>query len=80
MARFTISRLDTTQGTFRLTGEWTRPGDDHTRTNSDLTIHTLDIMGTDGWLGLKPERNATLIDTLKAEIKSHLRAKRQKSG
>jgi len=83
MAAFTISRLHTTQGIYRLTGEWNinsrKNGDlsNETKNNVDhkISIHTIDVMGTDGWLALKQESNTELIDKLRGEIVLHLQSK-----
>jgi len=80
MATFTISRLDTAQGTFRLMGKWTRPGEYHARTSGELTIHSLDIMGTDGWVALKQQSNTELIDKLRDEILLHLQSKQSEAS
>ncbi|RTR32212.1 hypothetical protein [Shewanella atlantica] len=75
MTTFTISRLHTTQGIYRLSGEWTMSDSSNGSLSNGLNIHTIDVMGTDGWLALKQESNTELIDKLRDEIVLHLQSK-----
>lgn len=83
MAVFTISRLHTTQGIYRLTGEWALGDSGHgdlsnaksNTVDNKISVHTIDVMGTDGWVALKQESNAALIDELRGEIVLHLQSK-----
>ncbi len=69
---FTITRLNTSQGIIKATGEWN--SDSLTMTENKLLIFTLDIMGTDGWvaLDLKLPNTCALIEKLNVQIVEHL--------
>ena len=72
---FSISRLNTSMGIIRAKGEW--PQNMLTMTSPELTIFTLDIMGTDGWVALDitlPD-TLTVIDKLNSEILQHLQTR-----
>ncbi|ACA86133.1 hypothetical protein [Shewanella woodyi] len=69
---FTITRLNTSQGIIKATGEWN--SDSLTMTENKLLIFTLDIMGTDGWVALDLTQSKTkmLLDELNDEVLLHL--------
>lgn len=72
---FTITRLNTTQGIIKATGEWTPAS--LTMTENELLILTLDIMGTDGWVALDLTQSTTklLLDELNDEVLLHLQTR-----
>ncbi|ABV37414.1 hypothetical protein Ssed_2807 [Shewanella sediminis HAW-EB3] len=78
MTAFTISRLHTTKGIYRLSGEWTLSGCCNGDMCNELNIHAIDVMGTDGWVALKQQSNKELIDELRDEIVLHLQSKQVK--
>ncbi|RTR39484.1 hypothetical protein EKG38_06660 [Shewanella canadensis] len=75
MQRFSITRIHTTQGIFRISGEWAQACDD--KDENRLRIVNLDMMSTDGWveLDIQQDKCRTLIDELKAQILQHLQDK-----
>jgi hypothetical protein len=73
MNEFTISRIDTDLGVFRVSGFWC---------NKDiaplaLEVALIEVMSTDGWLVLNPSTNAvvTLLDSLSPMLLEHLQAR-----
>ncbi len=72
---FIITRLNTTQGIIKATGEWTPSS--LTMTDNALLILTLDIMGTDGWVALDLTQSKTkvLLDELNDEMLLHLQTR-----
>lgn len=72
MKPFAISRLNTKQGTFRITGLFELK----TPQNIAIEITSIDIMGTDGWV-LLDQKNMTVINlmtSLHSLITNHLKA------
>ena len=72
---FIITRLNTTQGIIKATGEWASAS--LTMTDNALLILTLDIMGTDGWVALDLTQSKTkvLLDELNDEVLLHLQTR-----
>ena len=72
---FFITRLNTTQGIIKATGEWTPAS--LTMTKNKLLILTLDIMGTDGWvtLDLTQSKTKVLLGKLSDEVLLHLQTR-----
>ncbi|AQS36783.1 hypothetical protein Sps_01618 [Shewanella psychrophila] len=64
MTAFHITRIHTSRGIFRLSGELT----------DTLEISVIEFMGTDGWvpLNLSDVNSHQLIASLKQEILTHL--------
>ncbi|WP_281557065.1 hypothetical protein [Thalassomonas sp. RHCl1] len=75
MGYFSISRIHTSLGIFRLTGHWRC----QSYAVEGIRVETLDILGTDGWLALALEKEAvkTLIGELTSELLAHLLEKEQ---
>jgi len=75
MQRFSISRVHTTKGIFRASGEWANTG--HDKNENMLIILTLDVMSTDGWVELDIQQHKTqaLIAGLRVELIQHLQEK-----
>ncbi|WP_064791675.1 hypothetical protein [Shewanella woodyi] len=72
---FTITRLDTPLGTIRVEGEWSWSNTvSATQTDAILSVSSLDIMGTDGWvaLDLKLPNTSTILEKLNVQIVEHL--------
>ncbi|WP_394392420.1 hypothetical protein [Shewanella woodyi] len=72
---FTITRLDTPLGIIKVEGEWSWSNTvSATQTDARLSISSLDIMGTDGWvaLDLKLPNTCALIEKLNVQIVEHL--------
>jgi hypothetical protein len=72
---FTITRLDTHLGIIRLSGEWSWNNTvSATQTDATLSVSSLDIMGTDGWVALdiKLPNTCTLLEKLNDQIVEHL--------
>ncbi len=67
MKEFSISRIHTTEGIFRLKGSWQQ-------TIKTILLTQLEIMATDGWqqLDLKNDRVINLIGLIEEEIVAHL--------
>ncbi|MCE2596464.1 hypothetical protein K6Y31_16835 [Motilimonas cestriensis] len=73
MAQFSISRLHTSQGIFRLTGD--QGCNDPVNPESvRIEVETIDVMGTDGWVALdvKASKTQQLLLQIDPEIVSHL--------
>ncbi|GGI84212.1 hypothetical protein GCM10007978_22380 [Shewanella hanedai] len=72
---FIITRLNTTQGIIKATGEWAPSS--LTMTDNALLILTLDIMSTDGWVALDLTQSKTkvLLDELNDEVLLHLQTR-----
>ena len=72
MKVFTISRLNTAQGTFKVTGLF-KPKNSSTFT---IEITSLKMMGTDGWVLLDQKDIAVinLMDSLHSSINNYLQA------
>lgn len=68
---FTITRLDTPWGMFRIDGYWL---DEETATARQLRIEQLCMMGTDGWVSLDLEVRevVSLVAKLTPEVLAHL--------
>lgn len=70
MKPFNISRINTDFGIFRVSGHWFP--DETVATK--ITMRSLEIMGTDGWLSLDlaSSSNAQLINKLQLVLLHHL--------
>lgn len=68
MADFTISRIETSKGIYRLSGSWN---------SNNFTISQIEGMGTDGWVPLDLTNTALqdLLQHLAPEFIAHLEAK-----
>ncbi len=65
MIPFSISRIDTPQGIFKVTGVYS---------NNDVMLSTLSMMGTDGWVNFdinKPNVKSTIL-TITPQLLAHL--------
>ncbi|QFU22323.1 hypothetical protein FM038_009235 [Shewanella eurypsychrophilus] len=64
MTTFHITRIHTSRGIFRLSGNWTET----------LEISAIEFMGTDGWvaLNLADVNSHQLIASLEQEVLTHL--------
>lgn len=73
MNNFTISRINTSLGIFRIAGFWCNENEDACKIN----ITSLEIMGTDGWVLLNQMSNnvISLIAELTPTLTAHLRHK-----
>lgn len=67
MEDFTISRIDTSEGIFRLSGRWQQ-------TPNKLILAQLEIMATDGWqkLDLNHQTIIHLNNLIEEQIITHL--------
>lgn len=68
MEKFNISRLNTAYGVFRIVGV------KNTNNYPDLTVNSIDMMGTDGWetLDITSESVIALVEKLNDDINEHL--------
>lgn len=70
MQIFNVSRIHTDFGIFKVSGEWS------VKKNiaENIKIHSIEVMGTDGWVLLEPSHNrsAELISKLQPLLLSHL--------
>ena len=68
MPDFTISRLETENGTFRLNGEVGNGG------HGNFTLSCVEMLGTDGWveLNMQDDNVVSLITQISADIIKHL--------
>lgn len=76
MKMFTISRIVTSQGTFRVAGEYSTAGSNNTDVNS-VIITSLEIMSTDGWqrLDISADSVVAIIAKIMQQIIQHLDSK-----
>lgn len=67
MKKFTISRINTVKGIFKIKGVWHR-------SSKKIMFTELEIMSTDGWQPLDIDNLAviTLINLIKDNILQHL--------
>lgn len=70
MTEFTISRLHTEQGIFRLSGLWQAAS----QATPELTVTRIEIMSTDGWALLDQDNDKVreLIADLQPVLHDHL--------
>lgn len=68
MTNFTISRLESRRGIFRLDGMITNSY------NEEFTLSRIEILGTDGWVELNPQDDnvVLLIAQISTDISAHL--------
>ncbi|WP_434341080.1 hypothetical protein [Motilimonas cestriensis] len=73
MVQFSISRLHTSQGIFRLTG-YHSCHDPVNPESVQIEVESIDVMGTDGWVALdiKASKTQQLLQQIDPEIVSHL--------
>ncbi len=71
---FTIPRLTTDRGTFRIAGSWCGARS----APVEVQVDSIEIMGTDGWveLDLKNENVIALIRELAPSVQDHLPTKK----
>lgn len=69
MKEFSISRIHTPSGIFRLKGKV-----EDMDSQATLTFTHVDIMGTDGWVALDTRASHTLeiIEKIRQDVKAHL--------
>ncbi|WP_157534163.1 hypothetical protein [Moritella sp. JT01] len=72
MNEFSISRINTDFGIFRISGLWSKESLESLR----IDIHSIEVMGTDGWVLLNQsnEKVINLITDLMPTLKTHLLA------
>ncbi|MBB1270839.1 hypothetical protein [Shewanella sp. SR44-3] len=82
MERFTISRINTPLGIFRLAGVWQPQSVDIptamiANISANISVDAIAIMGTDGWVELRPhdQKVIKLINELAGDLHQHLLAK-----
>lgn len=70
MAEFTISRIHTDHGIFRISGKWGI----NAAENASIDVTFIEMMGSDGWILLDNNHHTTvsLIDKLQQPIYRHL--------
>ena len=68
MTDFTISRLESQRGIFRLNGVITN------KLNEEFTLSRIEILGTDGWveLNMQDDNVVSLMTQISADISKHL--------
>jgi len=68
LKKFNISRINTDFGILRISGVW------HTKSTANLSIDTIEIMGTDGWVLLDQLNDgvAKLITDVSPTLQAHL--------
>ncbi|MFU2510099.1 hypothetical protein [Pseudoalteromonas sp. ASV78] len=68
--KFHISRINTEYGTMRLTGNIFNAKTD----KETIELIQLDIMGTDGWVGLdiNAETTIELVNKIMQQVQNHL--------
>ena len=73
MTPFSISRLHTQQGIFRLTGHYCCDVPVNPE-SLNIEVETIDLMGTDGWVSLDLSATMTqqLLQQLEPELVNHL--------
>jgi len=71
--KFTISRINTSLGIFRIAGYWCNESEDACK----IDISSIEMMGTDGWVLLNhaSDNVMSLITKLTTTLTAHLLAK-----
>jgi len=67
MKEFHITRMNTVNGVFRITGRWQQSPD-------QLILTQLEVMSTDGWqmLEIKHQQVIKVINSIEQQILNHL--------
>jgi hypothetical protein len=68
---FNVSRIQTAFGIFRISGIWSN------HNIADINIHSIELMGTDGWVLLDQSsiNVITLMSNITPTLQTHLLAK-----
>lgn len=81
MNAFSISRITSPKGIFRLSGRWRGPNADvlgknkgQSSTDNTIELESIEVLGTDGWVRLKQSNPKVeqLITELAPFISEHL--------